>query len=104
MPGPWLSSFPSGWPGEPRDKKARPRLSESLGCGQHWLSAQLVWLQPLPRLRHARSLGIALQPPAGKEGTSTWWVGVGLLPPSGQHSPSIPGTESSKAFLILVGH
>lgn len=68
MPGPWLSSFPSGWPGEPRDKKARPRLSESLGCGQHWLSAQLVWLQPLPRLRHARSLGIALQPPCGQGG------------------------------------
>lgn len=82
MPRPWLSSFPPpGWPGCRGTRKpglAPPNVPVQGGIGSF---SSEVWSQPLPRLRHARSSGIALRPHCGRGGHSTWWVGVELLPP-----------------------
>lgn len=78
-PAPGCPLSPSGRAPERRDGKARPpRPSQGPGAGRYWLSPRSVSPQPLPRLRHARSSGIAPRPPCWH---STWWVGVGLRRP-----------------------
>lgn len=99
MPGPWLSplSPPAGPGAEGQESQAAPLREPGLGAA---LAVGSTSLAPAPAPPPPR-LGKALRPHFGLGGHSTWWVGVGLLPPSGQLSPSIPGTESLKAFLIL---
>lgn len=82
MPRPWLSSFPlragRAAGGTRKPGLAPPNVPVQGGIGSF---SSEVWPQPLPRLRHARSSGIARRPHCGRGGHSTWWVGVELLPP-----------------------
>lgn len=93
---------PSGLAWEPGDQKARPRPSQCPGSGRCWLSLQRS-LAPAPAPPPPRP-ELGNRPEASLQARRALHVvgrGGALAPTSGLLSPSIPGTESSKAFLIL---